>query len=267
MATEHPALVDIGVNLSHRQLRPDLPAVLARAREAGVTQLLATGTSVAGSREVAQLAADHPDVFATAGVHPHAAKECDASTMGTIGALLEAPRVVAVGECGLDYDRDFSPRPVQRQWFAAQLALACERGLPVFLHERSAHVDFAAILAEHRPQLTGGVVHCFTGTGDELDTYLALDMHIGITGWICDERRGLHLREIVDRIPPDRLLIETDAPFLLPRTLRPKPKSRRNEPSYLVHVLQTVAEAVGRPVAQVAAESTAAARRLFSLPS
>ena len=110
------------------------------------------------------------------------------------------------------------------------------------------------------------MIHCFTGTGEELDAYLKLDLHVGITGWICDERRGLHLRDTVGRIPADRLLVETDAPFLLPRTIRPRPKSRRNEPRYLPHVVETIAEATGRSYADVARDSTAAARAFFRLP-
>ncbi len=266
MDSERPPLVDIGVNLAHRQLAGDVAGVLARGREAGVHHVVATGTSVEGSRAAAELAAAHRGVYATAGVHPHHAKETDAATPTSLRALLARPQVVAVGECGLDYDRDFSPRPVQRECFAMQLAIAAETGKPVFLHERSAHADFVAILAEHRSSLSAAVIHCFTGTGAELDAYLGMDLHVGITGWICDERRGLHLRDIVGRIAPSRLLVETDAPFLLPRTIRPRPKSRRNEPRYLPHVVETVAEATGRDYADVARDSTAAARAFFGLP-
>ena len=266
MDSERPPLVDIGVNLAHRQLAGDVAGVLARGREAGVLQVVATGTSVEGSRAAAELAAVHAGVYATAGVHPHHAKDTDAQTAGQLRELLQRPDVVAVGECGLDYDRDFSPRPVQRECFAAQLALAAETGKPVFLHERSAHDDFVAILAEHRASLSAAVIHCFTGTGEELDAYLAMDLHVGITGWICDERRGLHLRDMVGRIPDERLLVETDAPFLLPRTIRPRPKSRRNEPQYLPHVVETIAEASGRAYADVARDSTTAARVFFGLP-
>jgi len=265
VALVEPRLVDIGVNLAHRQLHGQFDEILERAKRAGVDRIVATGTTLASSRESADLADAHDGVFSTAGVHPHSAKECDDTTIEHLAALLARPVAVAVGECGLDYDRNFSPPDVQRRWFAAQLRLAADLALPVFLHERAAHADFAAILAEHRGALRGGVVHCFTGTADELDAYLALDMHIGITGWICDERRGTHLRELIPRIPATRLMIETDAPFLLPRTMRPRPKSRRNEPAYLGHVLQTVAEAASRPVATVAAETTATAESFFGI--
>jgi TatD DNase family protein len=136
----------------------------------------------------------------------------------------------------------------------------------VFLHQRDAHADFTAILREHRPALAGGVAHCFTGGAAELECYLELGLAIGITGWICDERRGAHLLELVPRIPPDRLLLETDGPYLLPRDLQPKPSARRNEPVYLAHIAAVVARARGEPAESLAKSSTAAARRLFRLP-
>lgn len=257
-------LCDIGVNLTHKSFRADMEQVLARARSAGVTRMVVTGTSVDGSEDALQLARKY-GLRSTAGVHPHEAKTLDSHRLAQLRRLVLEREVVAVGECGLDYDRNFSPPEAQRRAFAAQLELACESKKPVFLHERAAHTDFARILGEHRPRLSHAVVHCFTGTGDELDAYLALDLHIGITGWICDERRGTHLRSLVKRIPTDRLMIETDAPFLLPRTLRPAPKTRRNEPSFLRAVVDTVAECVGRPREAVARETSQVAVDFFKL--
>ncbi|HEY0986633.1 MAG TPA: TatD family hydrolase, partial [Kofleriaceae bacterium] len=179
--------------------------------------------------------------------------------------LARDPAVRASGEGGLDFDRLFSPREQQARAFAQQLARAAELQLPVFLHERAAHARFAAIVREHRPALRAAVVHCFTGTAGELDAYLALDLHIGITGWICDERRGVALRSLIPRIPPDRLMIETDAPFLLPRDLAPRPRDGRNEPAFLPHVLSAVARAAGRPADNVAAETTGTARAFFAI--
>lgn len=261
-------LVDIGVNLTHSSFSHDLDAVLERAAEVGVRQLVVTGTSVEGSREALELARSRPGtLFSTAGVHPHDAKTCDDATLDALRELSGAPEVVALGECGLDYNRDFSPRPVQRQWFEAQVVLAAELGLPLFLHERNAHEDFVAIVAAHRADLKAACIHCFTGTEAELDAYLELDLHVGITGWICDERRGTHLREVVHRIPADRLMVETDAPYLLPRDLRPKPKSRRNEPVHLRHVLETLAHCRGEAPEVTAAATTATARAFFGLPA
>ena len=205
-------------------------------------------------------------MYATAGVHPHHAADFDAYTSAALGALLADPRVVAVGECGLDYFRDFSPRDAQRRAFQAQLELAVAVGKPVFLHERDAHADFVAALAPLARDLKrGGVAHCFTGDQAQLECYLELELAIGITGWICDERRGSHLGALMRAIPADRLLLETDAPYLLPRDLEPRPRSRRNEPAYLTHVATTVAAARGEALATLAAAATAAARRLFGI--
>lgn len=259
-------MIDIGVNLAHRSFRADLAEVLRRAAEAGVTQMIVTGTGADESVRASQIAATRPgSLFSTAGIHPHGAVRADDEAMRVLRRLAAEPHVVAVGECGLDYDRDFSPRDVQRRVFVDQLRLAAELGRPVFLHERDAHEDFARILREHRAALRGGVVHCFTGRAEALDAYLALDLHVGITGWICDERRGVHLLDLVRRIPDDRLLVETDAPFLLPRDLRPRPKTRRNEPMHLPHVLATVARARGQSIEALARRTHDNARRLFDL--
>jgi TatD DNase family protein len=259
-------LIDIGVNLAHDSFDADRAAVMERARAAGVVQMVVTGASVEGTRKAIDLAAAHRDVmFATAGVHPHHAADLNAEALEQLGAMAREPAVVAVGECGLDYFRDFSPRDVQRRAFAAQLELAANLDKPVFLHQRDAHADFLAILREHG--IRNGVAHCFTAGEAERDAYLALGLHIGITGWINDERRGLHLREVVKGIPADRLMLETDAPYLLPRDLKPLPKSRRNEPRFLPQVAQAVAAARGAELVTVAAESTATARRFFALPN
>lgn len=259
-------LIDIGVNLTNRSFRKDRDEVVARARAAGVSGMVVTGTSVDGSRAALALARTRPGVlYATAGVHPHDAKTCDDGTLIALRELAAHDAVVAIGECGLDYNRDFSPRPVQDRWFEAQVNLAAELEMPLFLHERDAHERFLEILRRHRSRLVAACVHCFTGTAEELAAYLDLDLHVGITGWICDERRGLHLRELVKSVPADRLMIETDAPFLLPRTIEPKPKGRRNEPAFLPHVLNAVAEARGEARETLAQSTTAAARAFFGL--
>jgi TatD DNase family protein len=266
MSSKNPTLVDIGVNLTHASFRDDREVVIARAQEAGVRTMIVTGTSVPASQRALELVRGRSGLWATAGVHPHDARNAGAPQLETLRQLVARPECVAVGECGLDFNRDFSPRPVQERVFEAQLEIAAATGKPLFLHERDAHARFVAILARQRGRLAGAVVHCFTGSAAELDAYLAMDLHIGITGWICDERRGLHLRELVRRIPLERLMLETDAPFLTPRHLRPRPKRDRNEPALLTHVLDAVADALGRPRAEVAAATTATARRFFALP-
>ena len=263
-----PALIDIGINLSHDSYDGDRDAVIARAEASGVVQMMVTGASIEGSQKALELARSRPGrLFATAGVHPHHATDLTPDSLSVLEELARQPEVVAAGECGLDYFRDFSPRPVQQAAFHRQLELAARVRKPVFLHQRDAHEDFLAILTEHRSTLIGGVTHCFSGAAHELTAYLELGFAIGITGWICDERRGAHLLPLMRKIPAERLLLETDGPYLLPRDLRPKPASRRNEPAYLPHIAAVVARARGESVATLARSSTAAARTLFGLPS
>ena len=263
-----PELIDIGLNLGHDSFDADRAQVIARARAAGVVQMIITGASAAGSVQALQLArADRTHRFATAGVHPHHASEMNAEVLAQLAELARQPEVVAVGECGLDYFRDLSPRELQRRAFHAQLELAARVGKPVFLHQRDAHEDFVAILREHRGQLAGGIAHCFTGDAAQLHAYLELDLAIGITGWICDERRGSHLLGLVREIPAAALHLETDAPYLLPRDLEPQPASRRNEPQYLRHIADVVARARGQSLEALAASATAASRALFRLPA
>jgi TatD DNase family protein len=259
-------LFDIGANLTHESFHHDLEALLQRAQTHGVTRMMVTGASSAGSEAALTLARTHPGVlYATAGVHPHHAVEYDDDTDARLRALVVQPEVRAVGETGLDYHRNYSPREVQLEVFERQLRIGAELGKPLFLHQRDAHADFLALLRRYRDRVPAAVVHCFTDTREALHDYLALDCHIGITGWICDERRGTHLREFVREIPADRLLIETDAPYLLPRTVRPPPSHRRNEPMYLKHICEEIARDRGEPAEVTAAHSTAAAAAFFGL--
>jgi TatD DNase family protein len=260
-------LIDVGVNLTDASFRPDLDIVIERARGVGVRWMIVTGTSVASSESARQLARQYPDtLYATAGVHPHNARCWDEMTPKRLRELGRSSEVVALGEMGLDFDRDFSPRPAQERVFEAQLELAAEMGMPVFMHERDARRRFAQILGSWRDRLQSAAIHCFTGTAEDLAVYLDLDLHIGVTGWICDERRGLHLRELVRRIPLERLMLETDAPYLLPRTLRPAPKRGRNEPAFLPHILNTVAACLELPPESVAEATTRTAHSFFRLP-
>ena len=261
-------LVDIGANLGHESFDRDREQVLARAREAGVAQIVVTGASEAESVTALGVARSEPGtLYSTAGVHPHHAKEWRSGSASALERLAAEPEVVAIGETGLDFNRDFSPRPNQERAFEAHLELAAGLGMPVFLHERDAHERFLAIVSRWCDRLPRAVIHCFTGDRAALDAYVELDLHVGVTGWICDERRGLHLREIVGRVPLDRLMIETDAPYLLPRDLVPKPKTRRNEPMHLPHILRAVAVAVGCEPDILARLTTETARRFFGLPT
>lgn len=262
-----PNLIDIGANLTNKAFRGDAAEVVARAQQRGVAKMIVTGVRVPASWTAYELARAYPGVlYATAGVHPHHARDCNDGTLGELRNLASRPEVLAVGECGLDYNRNFSAPAVQRTWFEKQLQLAVELKMPVFLHDRDAHADFVAILSNYRNELVRGVVHCFTGTQAMAERYLDMDLHIGITGWICDERRGHHLRDVVKIIPADRMMVETDSPYLIPRDMPDKPRSNRNEPAFLPHVLQAVAKAKGCSVQEAATQTTQTAQAFFDLP-
>lgn len=259
-------LVDIGANLTASAFESDVHQVIAEAFSHGVTRLVLTGSDLTDSEAAAKLAEQYPQqLWSTAGIHPHLAKSFDENSIHQIRALLTQPQVAAIGETGLDYNRNFSEPAQQLASFEAHLQLAVETQKPLFLHQRDAHQDFVALLAKYRPQLGAVVVHCFTGEENELDDYLALDCHIGITGWICDERRGHHLRDFVAKIPANRLMIETDAPYLLPRDLKPKPKSRRNEPKWLPHICEVVAQCREESPEALAASTSTTANAFFRL--
>ena len=222
--------------------------------------MVVTGTSVEESREAAAIA-EKFGLYSTVGIHPHHAKDFKGTS--ELKAIASGPRVVAIGECGLDFNRNYSPHPAQEECFTAQLQLGLDLKKPLFLHSRDAHPRFSQILSSFKPERA--VAHCFTGEREELRAYLDLGLYIGITGWICDERRGKHLLELVREIPRDRLLLETDSPYLTPRDMKPQPKARRNEPAFLPHILRAVARALGRDAEAVADETAGNARRLFGL--
>lgn len=245
--------IDIGANLINKSLMQDIDSVLTRATANGVTKIVVTGTSLEESEVAIDLCQDYPDqLVCTAGVHPHHAGEWNETSLKALEFLTECKSVRAVGETGLDFNRNFSPRDAQINAFHQQLALASTINKPVFAHQRDAHDTFIDILRQYRNSLRQIVVHCFTDNKAALDDYLELDCHIGITGWICDERRGLELQQLVRHIPANRLMIETDAPYLLPRDLKPKPNNRINEPAYLPHILRTLARHRAEPEGHLA---------------
>jgi TatD DNase family protein len=261
-------LIDIGVNLMHPSFNRDRQGVIEAAAAAGVRPLIITGTGEKASREALDFAAAYSEkkpgtLYATAGVHPHEARFWGGKTLETLRELALSCGAVAIGECGLDYNRNFSPQDLQRECFEKQVELAAELSLPLFLHERDASEDFAAIIGNCGNRVPAKAVHCFTGTEAELEKYLDLGCSIGLTGWICDERRGTHLEGLVKKIPPGRLMLETDAPFILPRDLPVTVKNRRNEPKYLPHIAGTIARCLGRDPEDLAAETFANARRFF----
>ncbi|MFT4591650.1 MAG: TatD DNase family protein [Gammaproteobacteria bacterium] len=263
-------LIDIGANLTHDSFDRDRDAVLERAFTAGVARMIVTGADLHGSTQALALAQAHPGVlWATSGVHPHYANDYTAETGGALARLAQADEVVAIGEMGLDYFRNLSSHAEQEYAFDSQLQIAATTGKPVFLHQRDAHQAFVAILKNHLPSLSGGVAHCFTGTKEQMHAYLDMGLHIGITGWICDERRGHDLQEAVASLPLDRVLLETDAPYLLPRDLNKAQKQqidgRRCEPALLPHVLEATAGYMNVDPASLAEQATANTKRLFGL--
>lgn len=261
-------LIDIGVNLLDKAFVGDLDEVLGRAQSAGLTGMLLTGTDVEVSERSLELVQKHSSwLRSTAGVHPHQASDWSAQVATQVAGLLREPLVAAVGETGLDFNRNFSTPAEQEKAFEAQLELAAEVGKPLFIHERDAGARMLDILHSWRDAIPGGVVHCFTGEKATLFGYLDLDLHVGFTGWVCDERRGTSLWPLLPSVPADRLLIETDAPWLLPRTARPKPKKGRNEPGLLPWVLAKIAELRQEEPQQLAWQTSRNAQQLFNLPA
>jgi TatD DNase family protein len=261
-----PVLIDIGANLAHDSFDADRDSVLERARATGVAAMIVTGSTIPDSEKAIALCRRHPQhLRATAGVHPHHAADLADADAARLEALLEDPFVVAAGECGLDYFRNFSPPAEQRRAFELQLAISEKQQKPLFLHQRAAHADFLAMLRAHPRAAARGVLHCFTEGPEILQDCLEIGLSVGITGWICDERRGGDLREAAPRIPAGRLMLETDAPYLLPRTLTPKPAHRRNEPAFLPTVLEETARCRAEAPESLAAATTANACRFFGI--
>jgi len=254
-------LIDAGVNLTNHQFDEQHQEIINRANSAGVNNMLIIGCDIAGSEQSLELAIKYQQ-YSTAGIHPHDAKSVTSELETQLKHLAKHDEVVAIGECGLDYNRDFSPRDIQRSVFRRQLAVAEDLNLPVYLHERDANEDMLKILNEFKVR---GILHCFTGNASSLKSYLDLGLYIGITGWVCDERRGKELQQLIPHIPLERLLLETDSPFLIPRSIKPKPKSRKNEPALLPHICQTVAQLYKIEAETVATQTTKNFNHIFSL--
>jgi TatD DNase family protein len=263
-------LIDIGVNLSNQQFKNRIPDVLERALSAGVEKIILTGTSVSESQAVVALCDKYQSQFpnmlyATVGIHPHEAKSWDTASHSCLKELASHSSVVAIGETGLDFNRNLSLQKDQELAFEAQLELATELRMPLFLHERDAAKRQLETLTYHRESIPKAVIHCFTGDKKTLFNYLDLDLYIGITGWICDERRGQELQKLVKNIPLDRLMVETDAPYLLPRNMNPLPKNRRNEPAFLKHIVKCISDNRAESEDIISQMTTATALDFFGL--
>lgn len=253
-------LVDSHAHLNHADYDEDRDEVLGRARREGVVAIVNVGYDLASSARAVEMARAEPDCYAAVGIHPHDASDVDDATLAQLGAWLAVPGVVAVGETGLDFYRDLSPRTAQLEAFRRCLALARERNVPVVLHDRDAHAEMLGVLGGDGIPAAGGVMHCFSGDAAMASACVDLGLHVGITGVITFGKAD-SLRAVARAVPAERLLIETDCPWLAPEPRR----GRRNEPAYVRHVLSALAGTLGRTPDEVAEVTTANARRLFGL--
>lgn len=259
-----PALIDTHAHLDSPKFDGDRAQVIARARQAGIARIINVGADLPSSHQAAALAHDYPDIYASVGVHPHDAKSMDNQVLAEIAALADKAKVVAIGEIGLDYHYDFSPRPAQRQAFSQQLALARQLHLPIIVHDREAHADTLAMLREWAAGIAApaGVLHCFSGDVQMAQAVIELGLYLGVDGPVT-YKNARQTIEVVRHVPLERLLIETDCPYLTPHPYRGK----RNEPAYVRHVAERIAELRDEPLEWVADVTTKNARRLFGLES
>lgn len=233
---------DIGANLTHKSFQEDIENVLQESQQNGVKRLSVTGSCLEDSILALEISNRFPDMcVSTAGIHPHNAKEFSRELFTEIKDLLIEDKVKCVGETGLDFNRNYSSPEDQQRSFEAHIELAIDISKPLFLHERDAHEKFIEIINPYLNEMPKSIVHCFTGQKEALLKYIDMNFYIGITGWLCDERRGKHLEELIPLIPLEKLLIETDSPYLLPRDMG-LDNSSRNEPKYLKHIAKRVAE-------------------------
>lgn len=251
-------LIDTHAHLDLEEFDRDRPTVLDRARSNGIGYIINTGFDLESSRRSIALAARHPQIFAAVGVHPHDAAKADAAVWAAIPELAAAPKVMAVGEIGLDYYRDLSPRTVQQAAFRRQIGIAKELNLPIIVHNRDAHADTLRILKEEKAGEAGGVLHCFSGSWEVAKECLDLGFHISFAGPVTFTNAP-KLQDVVQKVPLDRLLVETDCPYLAPVPHRGK----RNEPAYVHLVAEKIATLRELPLEELAAATTANARRLF----
>lgn len=264
-------MIDIGVNLTNKRFDKDRTELITRAKNVGVKQLLITGTSIDESRKALALCQNYHQqfpntLFATAGVHPHDADSVSDDYLSELTQLAKQVQVKAIGECGLDFNRNFSAPEQQLTVFKEQINLAEQLSMPLFLHQRDAFEPWFNELKPYIERVPAMIAHCFTGNKDELEQCISAGMYIGITGWLCDERRGQPLQDVVSMIPLNRLLIETDAPYLTPRSIKPKPKSSRNEPSYLPYIIEKIASIIALDPKEIACQTSINARQVFNLP-
>ena len=234
-------LFDIACNFSSDRFDKDLDLVIERAQISGVNKFLLVSASLTDFNKIYKIYNNNSaNSFYSIGVHPHHANEININENKKMKDMISKYSPSCIGETGLDFFRNLSTYEEQIYAFEEQIKLAIEFNKPLYLHQRDSHEDFIKIINKYKNSLPKCVVHCFTGTQSELDDYLDLDFYIGLTGWICDERRNVELRQSIKNIPLNKLMIETDCPYLIPRNLENKPKNNRNEPSFLPHIAEEI---------------------------
>ena len=235
--------IDIACNFTHPSLRENLDEILKNAEEVDVTKFVLLCASLNDLDSIQEIQKqDLSKYFVTAGIHPHHANEILNLGDQNLFNLLKASSPHAIGETGLDYFRNISPPNIQRDSFKMHIEIAKELSLPLYVHQRNSHDDLIKIIKQHSDNLPPFIVHCFTGTQNELDDYLDLGAYIGLTGWICDAERNTDLRASIKNIPLDKLMIETDCPYLIPKNLPNKPNRNINEPKYLPHIAKEIGQ-------------------------
>lgn len=258
-------MIDIGANLCNPQFSHDLNDILENAFHDGVKCCIITGNNIKCSFDAVKIIKENKSqmkLYSTAGIHPHNAKNFNKNSSESILKLIKEQCVVAIGECGLDYNRLFSTKEEQIKCFEEQLRIAETNNLPVFLHERDSGDDFVNILKKYK---VSGVVHCFTGKPEHVKEYIKMGFYIGITGWVSDHRRNKTLLESIKYIPLNKLLIETDCPFLTPYNMPFAGKHKRNEPKYLKYIVKTLASLYKVTENEVIKSTTENAKSLFRI--
>lgn len=262
-------LIDIGANLTHPDLYNQLDSIVENIKAENIEKVIITSSNVIDTHNALKIINSYPNLFyTTIGFHPHNAKDFSSISTKAITDLLSKDignnRILAIGECGLDFYREYSTKEQQKYCFIEQLKIACTLSKPVFLHERHAHKDFVDILKNYIHKIENSVVHCFTGTKEELKVYLDMGCYIGITGWISDLNRGKHLHNLIKYIPEDKLMIETDSPYLIPHNI-PFKHNGINEPSFLKFVAQSISECLNKDINTIKELTNRNTKRFFSI--
>ena len=259
-------MIDIGVNLTDSRFASDLDNVLNRAQHVGIKRLLVTSTNLTVSQQAIALCQKYPQLLTcTVGIHPHDADNINDNFIEKLAQLAQHDCVKSIGECGLDFNRNFADHQNQIKVFKQQIILAEQLNMPLFLHQRDAFKPWFTLLSPYFNRISAMVAHCFTGNKEQLQQCLDAGMYIGITGWICDERRGKELQSLVQYIPLKNILLETDAPYLLPRTIKAQPTKNRNEPSFLPYIVEAIAKYSAYTTSEIIEQSHLNAQRVFNL--